>query len=141
MVDALLLVLADRRDAEFVARCIVGEGPAHHRAASWALLVVAAEIAERLGCKPGPKTQAPDTVSVALRLPPGAARDDDTFPLAMPLAPLRAIVEPSRHVEALADALVDGPAHHALANAALVALFARILEKLDARLPNEAEPP
>lgn len=129
--DALRLVVPDPRDRAFVARCILGEGPAHHRAASWALVALAAEVARRVGAAPR-EAASPDDVVVPLRLPPHLAEagDDGAFPLPVPLGPLRAIARGEREVEVLADALVDGPPHHALANAALVALFGRILAAL-----------
>lgn len=129
--NALSLLVVDPQDAAFIARCILGEGPAHHRAASWSLIVLAAEIASRLGCSPASEDDQPaDAVRIPLRLPPHRLREDDAFPLEMPVEPLRAIVGRERDVEALADALVDGPAHHALANAALVGIFNRILEQI-----------
>jgi hypothetical protein len=133
---ALAPIVPDERDREFVARCILGEGPAHHRAASWALVVLAAEVAARLGAAPLPSATGVDALSVRLRLPPDARDDDDdgSFPLRLPLAPLRTILDDERDVEAMADALTDGPPHHALANAALVALLHQILEHLGARL-------
>lgn len=129
--DALGLVVGDARDRAFLARCILTEGPAHHRAASWALVALAAEVARRLDAAPR-EGVAPDDVAVPLRLPPHLveAGDDGAFPLAVPLAPLRAIARDEREVEVLADALLDGPPHHALANAALVALFDRILSAI-----------
>jgi hypothetical protein len=130
LASALALIVPEPEDAAFVARCILGEGPAHHRAASWALVSMAAELARRLGAAASP-SQGEDSVPVALRLPPHLrSGDDGVFPLAMPLAPLRAVLAGERDVEAIADALVDGPPHHALANAALVAIFDRISRRL-----------
>ncbi len=127
--EALELVIPDAEDAAFVARCILGDGPAHHRAASWALLTVAAEIARRVGARPAP---AGGDQPVSLPLPPHLRHGEDaSFPVSLPLAPLRAVLERERDVEAMADALIDGPPHHALANAALVALLARVLDRLD----------
>lgn len=128
--DALALVISDPRDRAFVARCILSEGPAHHRAASWTLCVVAAEAAARAGARPREHAEA-DDFAVPLRLPPHVATGDDgAFPLAIPMAPLRAITGDERGAEVLADALVDGPPHHALANAALVAILERLLAAL-----------
>lgn len=131
--EALALVVPDPRDRAFVARCILEEGPAHHRAASWALIVLAADLAKRAGATPR-ATAEDDDVQVQLRLPPHLAHEEDTaFPLRMPAAPLRSLARDERAVEALTDALVDGPPHHALANAALVALFERLADALAAR--------
>jgi hypothetical protein len=129
--EALALVIPDARDRSFVARCILHEGPAHHRAASWALIAVAAAVAERVGAVPRRRAE-PDDFLVPLRLPPHLrAEEDGAFPMLVPLAPLRSVARDERDVEVLADALVDGPPHHALANAALVAIFERILAALD----------
>lgn len=133
LADALSPIVADARDREFVVRCILDEGPLHHRAASWALLMLASEVARRLEGAPVTAPDDPrDSLEVRLKLPPHLAEDatDAVFPVRLPLAPLRAVADGERDVEALADALADGPPHHALANAVLVSLFARILAKL-----------
>lgn len=136
LADALTPIIPDPHDRAFVVRCILGDGPAHHRAASWALLVLAADIAARLGANDEEPAPEDDSVTVRLRIPPHlATTDDSAFPLRLPMAPLRAIARNERDVEALADALVDGPPHHALANAALVSIFDRILTRLAAQRP------
>lgn len=140
LADALAPIIPDAGDRAFVVRCILDEGPIHHRASSWALVVLAAEIARRVGSTPDDRDpESRDSLAVRLRLPPHLAGDDDdgAFPLRLPLAPLRAIAGSDRDVEALADALADGPPHHALANAALVSIFARIL----ALFPAPSAPP
>lgn len=129
--DALELVIPDARDRAFVARCILQEGPAHHRAASWALVTIAGEVARRAGAKPRDAIQ-PDDFAVPLRLPPHQRQEEDgSFPLRVPVAPLRAVSGSDRDAEVLADAVVDGPPHHALANAALIAIFERLMSALE----------
>lgn len=136
LAEALRPVIADPRDRAFVVRCILDEGPVHHRASSWALLMLASEIARRLEVPmKAPDGEPDDSITVRLRLPPHLAADEaeSAFPLRLPLEPLRAIASSDRDVEVLADALVDGPPHHALANAALVSLLARVLAAVPSR--------
>lgn len=123
----------DPADRAFVARCILEQGPAHHRGASFTLLAIAALLLERTGGLPD-KPPSGETVSVPLRLPPHLAEEnneDQAYPLRMPLAPIEAIASgKTPAVEALVDCLLDGPPHHALANAVLVCAFGTLLERL-----------
>jgi len=125
----------DAEERAFVVRCMVGEGPIHHRGASYALLLLLGELLERAGGAPG-SAGAGETVAVPLRLPPHVARrgdGDDHYPLRMPTAPLERLApRGSPELAALVDCLLDGPPHHALANAAMVCL-------VDALLRREAE--
>lgn len=70
---------------------------------------------------------------VAIRLPPAvaSASDDSEFPLGMPTRLLRELLTESELATAL-EALRDGPAHHALANAAMAALIERIERRVRA---------
>lgn len=128
--------IPDAADRAFVARCILEHGPTHHRGASFALLSIAALLLERTGGLPS-IPPAGKVVSVPLRLPPHLAEEDNedqAYPLHMPLAPLEAIVHgDAPAVEALVDCLLDGPPHHALANAALVCALGALLERLPAQ--------
>jgi hypothetical protein len=149
MVDAMIddgaldAVLApfvpDARDRTFVVRCIVREGPIHHRGASYALIRLLALAVGATGGAPSGVGAGP-SAAVPMRLPPHLGRDADgqhDFPLRMPLAPLERIAPPgSRELAALVDCLLDGPPHHALANATMIALLGALLE----RLSPEAEP-
>lgn len=136
-LDPLLApFLPDPADRDFITRCILEQGPIHHRGASFALLALAATLVERTGGFP---TSAPSgqTIPVPLRLPPHLApeRDEDkVYPLHMPLAPLEALAPKGTPAfDALVDCLLDGPAHHALANAALVCAFSVLLERFPSR--------
>jgi hypothetical protein len=123
----------DPEERAFVVRCIAGEGPVHHRAASYALLCLVGVVLERLGG--APPERAGETAPVPLRLAPHMARHDDddaAFPLRLPLAPLELLApKGSRELASLVDCLVDGPPHHALANAAMVCLLDAVLARLD----------
>ncbi|WP_231864580.1 hypothetical protein [Sorangium cellulosum] len=130
-LDALLAPwMPDAEERAFVVRCIVGEGPVHHRGASYTLVCLLGLLLEELG---PPEGGAPsgESLPVPIRLPPHLARGSEhDYPLAIPLAPLtRLAPKGSPELAALVDCLTDGPPHHALANAAMVclldALFAR----------------
>ena len=138
-LDPLLApFVPDPDDRAFVTRCILDEGPIHHRGANFALLSLVAVLLERTGGLPD-KPLTGQTLVVPLRLPPHLApeqHEDRTYPLHMPLAPLEAIApKDSRALDALADCLLDGPPHHALANAALVCALGVLLERFPVRVP------
>ncbi|MDI1436494.1 hypothetical protein [Polyangium sorediatum] len=124
--------IPDAADRAYVARCILEQGPTHHRGASFALLALTALLLERTGGLPA-EPPAGEAVSVPLRLPPHLADENDedqAYPLRMPLAPIEAIVSgKAPAAEALVDCLLDGPPHHALANAALVCALGALLER------------
>jgi len=123
----------DAEERAFVVRCILGEGPIHHRGASFALLGLLGMLVEAAGAAPAAGGEA---VPVPLRLPPHVAPgdpDDHDYPLSLPTGPLeRLAARGTPEFAALVDCLLDGPAHHALANAAMMclidALFARLGE-------------
>jgi hypothetical protein len=128
--------LPDPADRAFITRCILEQGPIHHRCTSFALLSLAATLLERTGGFPD-EVPSGQTIPVPLRLPPHLAperEEDNAYPLSMPLAPLEAIApQGTPAFDALVDCLLDGPAHHALANAALVCAFGVLLERFPAR--------
>lgn len=127
--------LPDPADRDFVMRCILEQGPIHHRGATFALLALAATLLERTGGFPASAPPG-QTIPVPLRLPPHLApeRDDDkAYPLQMPLGPIETLApRGTAAFDALVDCLLDGPAHHALANAALVCAFSVLLERFPA---------
>lgn len=126
-------LLTDRTRVDFMVRCLVGEGPVHHRGANWVLLTLLGQVAEAAGAALAP---SPDALAVPLRLPPHLKHDEveQSYPLALPLAPLDALApRGSREQEAMIDCLTDGPPQHAVANVAMVALLGALLEKLKAR--------
>lgn len=130
-IDALLAPwVPDDAARAFVVRCILGEGPAHHRGASFVLLALLGQLVERLQARGASHEGAP----VPLRLPPHLAEDhdDDAYPLTLPTRALERLApKGSRELEAMIDCLTDGPPHHALANAAMVALLDALLERTD----------
>ncbi|MEZ4301157.1 MAG: hypothetical protein R3B70_39840 [Polyangiaceae bacterium] len=132
VADLLAPFIRDDEDREFVARCIGTEGPAHHRIASLALLRLLSEALRAAG---GPVPAAPeDGVPVPFRLPPHLDREADEeahYPIRLPHRALaRLAPEGSRDADLLADALTDGPAHHALANVVMATMLDALVERL-----------
>jgi hypothetical protein len=136
LADLLVPFVPDGEERAFIARCIVDQGPIHHRGASYALISLVAALLERTG---GPPNAAPagESVAVPLRLPPHVSAEGDedhVYPLRLPLAPLEIITQKgAQEVQVLVDCLLDGPAHHALANAVLVSMLGALLERLPPR--------
>ena len=143
-IDRLLAPwVPDADDRAFVLRCLLDEGPAHHRGVNWILLALLGELAADAPRGPGAGRQA----RVPLRLPPHLRRrlrhddeddedegddDDDerAYPLRLPLAPLERLAgKDERALDAMIDCLTDGPPQHALANAAMLALIDAILRR------------
>lgn len=138
--EAVAAVLAplvpDAEDLDFVARCLAAEGPMHHRLASFALLKLLRLALDAAG---GPGAPPSDMVPVPLRLPPHLGRHGDAdahYPLSIPRRALDRLAPPGSHEAAvLANALMDGPPHHALANAAMVGLLDALLARLASSEP------
>lgn len=120
-------LVPDPRDRQFLLRCVLDEGPPHHRLANHALLTLLVELVERIDAVVVP----PVGVAVPMRVPPHLrSRDASTFPLAMDLAPLALLgPDPTPWV----DALLDGPPQHSVANALMVDLLGAALAHLDRR--------
>jgi hypothetical protein len=143
-IDALLTrFVPDESDRAWIVRCVLDEGPAHHRGANYVLLSLLGQVLARLppglaaGAEPVARARE---VRVPMRVHPhhdhhDPDRDEDaTFPLGVPLAPLdRLAPRDSREQAAMIDCLTDGPPQHALANAAMVHLLDEILHRLPAR--------
>jgi hypothetical protein len=138
----LVPFIPDAADRAFVTRCILEQGPIHHRGASFALLSLLSVLLERTGGVPD-KPVSGEAIAVPLRLPPHLAPEhdeDNAYPLRMPLAPLELIApKGTLAFHAFADCLLDGPPHHALANAAMVCALGALLERFPAR-SSEGEP-
>lgn len=134
-IDALLApYVPDPRDREWVVRCMLDEGPAHHRGANYVLLSLLGEILARL---PAPAAPPPPgrEVRVPMRVPPHLRRQDDDaqFPIGVPEHALDLLAPAgSREQAAMLDCLTDGPPQHSLANAAMVHLVTSILARLPA---------
>jgi hypothetical protein len=125
----LKLLVPDAADRAFVVRCVLDEGPGHHRGANYVLLAMLGELVEALGAEqPASKTES--VAPVAMRVPPHLAKDAPKhYPLGLPKAPLLALAGgDARAASEMAAALGDGPPQHALANAAMVSLLHRALE-------------
>lgn len=125
--------LPDPRERSFVVRCILGEGPIHHRVASYALIALAGLIAERL--RVAPTAPVAMGVKVPMRLSPGQERpygETPAYPLPLDDIGLAAVTR-GRHdlQDALTSAVIDGPPHHALANVALLNLLGAILAHIE----------
>jgi len=130
---ALAPWLPDPAERDFIVRCILQEGPIHHRGSSYALVALAGLVAERLGLDAAAAARA-DT-AVPMRLPPHLQRPDQeppAYPLRLDGSALARVGGREGVGEVLADALTDGPPHHALANVALVNLLTAILRRVEA---------
>jgi hypothetical protein len=132
-VDALLAPwVPDRHDRRFIVRCLIDEGPAHHRGANYILLLLLGAIAARTG------TIRPEALSpVPMRLPPHLEDERDdvaSYPLGLDESALEAVLGAAgRDRDAMIDCLTDGPPQHVVANIAMVNLLAAIARSLEAR--------
>lgn len=138
-IDALLArFVPDPSDREWIVRCVLEEGPAHHRGANYVLLSLLGQVLEQVDARvaPGTPPARGREVPVPMRMHPHHHHHDDhdddaSFPLGVPLAPLdRLAPRDSREQAAMIDCLTDGPPQHALANAAMVHLLGAILARL-----------
>lgn len=130
---ALAPFVADPGERQFLIRCVVGEGPAHHRGANDVLLRLLARALEAARARPRPLTEG---LPVPMHVPPHLKREGahQSYPIKLPTMPLERLAAPgSRDVEAMADCLTDGPAQHAVANVLMVAMLGALLEALDSR--------
>jgi hypothetical protein len=129
-IDRLIATwVPDASDRAFVLRCLLDEGPAHHRGANWVLLSLLGEL---LDSEARPDVGA-EVRPIPMRLPPhlrAQGEGQDAFPLSIPTAPLRRLAgADERAVEAMVDCLTDGPPQHALANAMMVHLLDALLRR------------
>ncbi len=126
----------DEAERAFVVRCMLAEGPAHHRGANYVLLSLLGRVLERLPAGASVPAPGGEPLEVPMRLPPHLAKGSQpkSYPLPLPSAPLEQLApRGSRDFEAMVDCLTDGPPQHALANVAMVALLAEILARLGER--------
>jgi hypothetical protein len=121
-IDRILAhYVPDEEDRRFVLRCLLDEGPAHHRGSNYILLALLSEL-PGVDAPPAPGKAA----KVPLRVPPHLAekRDDTAFPLPLPLNPLERLAPgDDRAQHDMIDCLTDGPPQHSLANAAMLCLI------------------
>jgi hypothetical protein len=136
-IEALLTPwVPDPHARAFVVRCMLAEGPAHHRGANYVLLHLLGLVLERLPGKAAPSAPEGEAESIAvpMRLPPHleTTADEHSYPLRLPTAPLERIApRGTQSFEAIVDCLTDGPPQHALANVAMVALISELLARLE----------
>jgi hypothetical protein len=131
-VDAILAPwIEDPQERAFVVRCLLREGPAHHRGSNFVLLALLGQLVEA-----GGRVEAPaggSARAVPLRLPPHLADDcgdKGVFPLQIPTAVIERLAPAgSTAHEAMIDCLTDGPPQHSLANAAMVCLIDILLRR------------
>jgi hypothetical protein len=143
-IDALLAgVVPDDQDRAFVVRCILGEGPAHHRGANYVLLMLLGAVVEALGRADMDGLRVRGTTPVAMKVSPHLARPGSlmAYPLDLPTAPLERLAPAgSSEQSAMAECLTDGPPQHALANAAMMWLIGAALDRLQERGPGSKRP-
>lgn len=124
--DALRTWVPDEHDRAFVVRCLLEEGPAHHRGSNWILLTLLAELV-------GPATPpTSELVPVPMRVPPHLQADqaDPDFPLSIPRAALELLAPGDQDAQdAMIECLIDGPPQHALSNAATLCLLEAALRQ------------
>ncbi len=143
-IDAILAgAVPDAEDRAFVVRCILGEGPAHHRGANYVLLRLLGLLVDRLGGADMASLRARGTLPVPMKVPPHLERQGSlmAYPLGLPTAPLSELAAAATPEQsAMADCLSDGPPQHALATAAMLWLIGAALERLEERPPVSARP-
>jgi hypothetical protein len=139
-IDALLEpFLPDAEDRAFVVRCVLKEGPAHHRGANYVLLSLLGEALDAAGAADIDALRAKGTAPVPMRVPPHLARPGSmmAYPLALPKGPLaRLAPDGSFEQAAMIECLTDGPPQHALANAVMTWLVGALLERLESGTPS-----
>jgi hypothetical protein len=143
-IDAILAsAVPDAEDRAFVVRCILGEGPAHHRGANYALLLLLGMLVEGLGGADVARLRARGTLPVPIKVPPHLKRPGSlmAYPLELPTGPLERLAPAGSFEQAsMADCLTDGPPQHALANAAMLWLIGAALDRLPERAPGSGGP-
>lgn len=130
-IDQILMKLVpDDDDRGFVVRCLLDEGPPHHRGSNFILLCLLAGLLEG---HVEPSDDA-ELAQVPMRVPPHLAEDrsDIAFPIAIPRAALERLSPGDRRAQqAMIDCLIDGPPQHALANAVMLCLIDAALRQRD----------
>jgi hypothetical protein len=123
-------LVSDKAEREFVRRCLIDEGPVHHRGANYLLLRLLERVLERVPGEDGPLTGE----EVPMRLPPHLEDEveEGSYPIPLPTRALRELLgDDPASLEAAIDCLTDGPPQHALANVVMVALLERLLARLE----------
>lgn len=127
----------DPAACSFIVRCMLDEGPVHHRGDNFVLLALLGEVLDRLPSTEGGNQPDGASFPVPMRIPPAhhASTEPKCYPISIPQAPLALLDggDPGRR-STLAECLADGPPHHALANAMMVHLLHAILQRLPIRV-------
>ncbi|MDH5206139.1 MAG: hypothetical protein OEW36_10815 [Hylemonella sp.] len=122
-LDAWLAPLVpEASDRAFLLRCLIGEGPIHHRGANYILLALLGRALQAQGGV----LPTQGGVPVPMRLPPhlADAHEEGVYPVSLPVHALRELAGgDAQQLDAMIDCLTDGPPQHALANVVMVALI------------------
>ena len=121
----------DAADRDFVVRCIVGEGPIHHRGANHVLLSLLGRALAAAHAEPRAED---DGLPVPMRLAPHHRRDDgdQRYPVSLSVRALERLApRGSAEMAAMVDCLTDGPPQHALANVVMVGMLGALLDALE----------
>lgn len=127
----LVSLVPDATERDFVVRCVLGEGPIHHRGANYALLALLGRVLKAAGAELRPTA---DGIPVPMRLAPHHRRDegDQHYPVALSLGALDHVAPRGTTAQnALVECLTDGPPQHALANVLMVAMLGALLDALE----------
>jgi hypothetical protein len=124
--ELLRPLIPDQQDRDFILRCLLQEGPEHHRGANYVLLAFLGELSA------GRQTAETDGISVPMRLPPHLQSEGSSqnYPIKIPSRILeRLATRGSRELKDMIDCLTDGPPQHSLANVVMLCLLDSLLEK------------
>ncbi len=127
--EILATMIPDEGDRAFVKRCLIAEGPLHHRGANYLILVLLGRLVKRI---PGDDSP-PKGELVPMLLPPHLESEveDGSFPIQLPTAALSDLLgHDEAALSAAVDCLTDGPPQHSLANVVTIALLDRLWRRL-----------
>lgn len=121
----------DPTDRRFLTRCLVEEGPLHHRGANFVVLRLLADLAKAVGA--GARgNRSGEGLLIPMRIPPHLRQDegeDTAYPIRLPQEAVeRFAPRGSRDFDAIVDCLADGPPQHAVANVVMVTLLHALLD-------------
>jgi hypothetical protein len=121
----------DAADRGFVMRCLLDEGPIHHRGANFVLIALLWRLVSQQGLADAVAPPGDAALQrVPMRLPPHLAESasEAVFPLALHTNALRDLAGGEGPLlDAMLDCLTDGPPQHALGNVVMVNLLDRLL--------------
>lgn len=127
--EALRPWLPDDAERAFVLRCVLQEGPTHHRGANFVLLSLLTELTRRLGVTSKPVgAERP----FRMRLPPHLEAEvtDANWPIGVPEAALARLAPAgSKASDAMVDCVTDGPPQHSVANVLMLHLLNAALDR------------